>query len=270
MNRLDEPFAVSLHKDRFHGGKALIVLGGSSGKDWQKLRDQIKPDVILGANGTCFEIDNLDYHLVCENLHMAAGKANLGDKRYKRIVEILSFNHNAEVRMISFLNWKGTILVDDRIKAIKIKRMGELGENWNSQFERFCFREYGDGFLSGPMFDHPGALSSSRIQFRVGTVGTQLLHLAGILGVKEVHTIGFDLCFKDVEKHHWYSYPIYQPDRFRTNLMFTEYNYLKTQFDWIQGADFLKSIQSLFERDKLNWIDHSEGLLKEKELWCAQ
>ena len=53
----------------------MLVLGGPSGKDWRRLRNEIKPDVILGANGTCFEVPDLDFHLVVENMHMAAGRA---------------------------------------------------------------------------------------------------------------------------------------------------------------------------------------------------
>lgn len=264
--RLDNPVGVSRFENAYFGGKALIVLGGDSGKNWQRLRDEIKPDVILGANGVCFEIDDLDFHLVVENLHMAAGQAQKGSPRYRRIMEIISAERHAKVRMISFLNWKGVPIVDSRIEAIKIKRMGELGDDYDEQFRRFSFRKYGDGFLAGPMFNYPGALSSPKIKFRVGTVAVQLLHLAGILGVSEVHTIGFDFC----ELGHWYEYPQYQPDRFRTDKMFTVYNGLKTQFDWIQGAKWLKSIEWIFERDGLHWIDHSHGLLEAEGLWCAK
>jgi hypothetical protein len=264
--RLDDPTAMQLHHNRYGGnGKALIVLGGDSGKDWKALRDEIRPDVILGANGTCFEIDNLDYHLVVENLHMAAGRAAQGDARYQRIMEIVSPANTAKVKLISCLNWKGAPVIDSRVQAIRIKRIGELGDDYESQFQRLSLREYGDGFLAGPVFDHPGALTSPKIKFRVGTVAAQLLHLAGILGVKEVHSIGMDFCGYG----HFYQYPTYQPDRFRTDQMFTRYKGLETQFDWIQGAQWLKSLEWLFARDGLEWHDHSHGLLEAEGLWCA-
>lgn len=266
MPRLDDPRAMQLHQDRFHGnGRALIVLGGDSGKNWQALRNEIQPDVILGANGTCFEIDDLDYHLVVENLHMAASRAAKGDARYRRIMEIVSPRNTAKVKLISCLNWKGAPVIDSRVQAIRIKRVGELGDDYERQFQALSLREYGEGFLAGPIFTHPGALTSTKIQFRVGTVATQLLHLAGILGVKEVHSIGMDFCGYG----HFYTYPTYQPDRFRTDQMFTEHKGLKTQFDWIQGAQWLKSLQWMFERDGLDWHDHSHGLLEAEGLWCA-
>jgi len=266
MKRLDDPLAMQLHHNRYHGnGRVLIVLGGDSGRNWEKLRDEIRPDVILGANGTCLEIENLDFHLVVENLHLAAGRAAEGDARYRRIMEIVSPKNTARVKLISFLNWKGTPVIDSCISAIRIKRMGELGDDYESQFKNVSLREYGEGFLAGPVFDHPGALTSPKIKFRVGTVAAQLLHLAGILGVKEVHSIGMDFCGYG----HFYQYPTYQPDRFRTDQMFTEYKGLKTQYDWIQGAHWLKSLQWMFERDGLEWQDHSHGLLAAEGLWCT-
>jgi len=269
--RKDQPQEVDKFQGAFYGGKALLVLGGPSGKEWQSLQDEIKPDVILGANGTCFEIDNLDFHLVVENMHMAAGRASKGEERYQTMMKIISPENTAKVKMISFLNWKGSPIVDGRVKAIKIKRMGELGDNYEEQFERFSFREYGDGFLAGPLFDHPGALTSPKIQFRVGTVATQLLHLAGILGVKQVHTIGIDFCFRESSQHHhWYRYTNYQPDRFRTGAMFTQYEGLNTQWDWVSGGLWLRDmVEPLMERDGLQWVDHSNGLLKSLGLRCA-
>lgn len=266
MQRLDDPLAMQCYHNRFHGnGKALLILGGSSGKDWQKLRDEIQPDVILGANGTCFEIQDLDYHLVVENLHLAASRAAEGDARYRRIMEIVSPCNTAKVKLISYLNWKGTPIIDSRVQAIRIKRIGELGDDYVRQLQVLSLRNYGEGFLAGPVFHYTGALTNSKIKFRVGTVAAQLLHLAGILGVREVHSIGMDFC----EYGHWYDYPTYQPDRFRSSQMFTEYRGLKTQWDWVQGAQWLKSLEWIFVRDGLEWHDHSHGLLEAEGLWCA-
>jgi len=266
MNRQDDPIAMKYLEGSRLDGKALIVLGGSSGKDWEDIKKKINPDVILGANGVCFEVKDLDLHLVTENLHMAAGRAAKGDARCKRIMEIISPANTARVKLISYLNWQGVPIVDSRVQAIKIRRVGELGANYEMQMKSFSLREYGEGLLAGPIFDHPGALTSTKIQFRIGTVATQLLHVAGVLGVREVHSIGMDFC----DYGHWYKYPKYQPDRFRTDSMFTVHNGLRTQFDWIQGAKWLKSLQWLFERDGLEWIDHSGGLLKTEGLWCAK
>ena len=252
--RPDDPNGIECFEGLYYKGKALLVLGGISARGWKELREEIQPDVIMGANGTCFEIDDLDFHLVVENMHMAAGMAKQGNERFQRIMDMFTIKHNAKVRLISYLSWD---LIDDRTNAIKIRRLGELGSNYEEQLKTFSFRKYGEGFLAGPLFNHPGALTRPGIKFRVGTVATQLIHMAGILGVAEVHTIGMDFCFKE-DTHHWYKYPPYQPDKFRTNEMFTIYNGIKTQRDWIQGAKWLKSL----DFGDLNWIDHSDGLLE--------
>jgi len=178
MARRDDPAGVERFEGAYFGGHALAVLGGASAKHWKRLRDALHPDVIIGANGTIFEIDNLDFHLVVENMHMAAGRAAKGDSRYQQMIKILSPTHHARVRLVSYLSWD---LVDDRAGAVRIRRLGELGSDYQTQMRRFNFRHYGDGFLAGPLFDRPGALTSTKIKFRVGTVATQLLHLAGVL-----------------------------------------------------------------------------------------
>jgi len=257
---LDDPLGVMKFKDAYFGGRALIVLGGTSAKDWQSLRDRIQPTVILGANGTCFEIDDLDFHVIVENMRVAFGYAARGDEHYRRVASILNYPHHATTRMVSYLSWS---LVEDRSNVIAIRRMGERGQGYD--LDHFNFREYGDGFLAGPMLDHPSAMRNQKTKYRVGTVAVQLLHLAGILGCFEVHTIGMDFS----EYVHWYKYPQYQPDHFRSQDMFTEYKGLLTQWDWMQGADWLKTMQPIFERDGLEWHDHSNGLLQAKGLWCA-
>jgi len=261
--RCDDPAGVMEHAGRYDGARALIVLGGPSGRHWKELRDRLQPDVILGANGTCFEIPDLDYHMVVENMHMSAKRAAQGEERYRQMMGILSGDHQAKVRLVSYLSWD---LLDEQIdNAIRIRRLGELGSDYDAQMTGFNFRDYGEGYLAGPLFTHPGALTSSRIQFRIGTVATQLIHHAGILGVSDVHTIGMDFC----NYAHWYKYPDYQPDKFRTGAMFTEYAGLPTQWDWVKGAVWLQSLQWAFDRDGLEWVDHSDGLFKAMRLFCA-
>jgi hypothetical protein len=103
----------------------------------------------------------------------------------------------------------------------------------------------------------------------VGTVGAQLLHMAGILGCAEVHTVGFDLMFCDNHAHHAYDYPLYKRDKFRTDKYRVEYKGIDTQWTWIETAQWLKEIEWIFERDGLKWFDHSGGLLKAEGLKSA-
>lgn len=266
ISRPDDPIAIMKHKDRFYGGKALIVLGGDSGKNWRKLRADLKADVVLGANGTCLEIKDLDYHLIAENMTRAAKLAARGDERQQGFMRIITEPHHAEFRLLSHRSWNLRHLMNESGNCISIRRWQWSGATLP---DTFSFREYGEGFLTGWISRRPDTWRAS-VKVRVGTVAVQLLHLAGILGCFEVHTVGFDLCSKRVEADHWYAdYPRYQADRFRSERMFVTYKGLRTQQFWIETATFLKSIEPFFERDNLEWHDHSDGLLKVMGLKCA-
>lgn len=260
-SRNDDYDGVMNFKDQHKDGIALIVLGGTSGSDWEDLRDNIQPDVILGANGTCFKIHDLDFHLVSENMHMAANRASQGIQRYQEIMGIFTRIHQAKTRLISCLSWD--LLNGEHENCISIRRWGEADpDGYACQVKNFNVREYGDGYLHGRYVQKQNALKRG-VKFRVGTVAAHLLHHAGILGVREVHTIGFDMCFKDSDSHHWYRYPTYQVDKFRQEAMFTEWDNLKTQHDWLEGAIWLaEEIDPMFRREGLTWYDHSDGLLK--------
>lgn len=68
--RTDDPQGVMAHQDRFYGGTGLIVLGGPSGKTWEKLRDEIEPDVLLTVNGAT-RLPGADYWLLTENMNFS-------------------------------------------------------------------------------------------------------------------------------------------------------------------------------------------------------
>ena len=256
--------AVMAHQDRFNGGRALIVLGGASGKRWQELAKRVRPDVILTANGKT-DLEGAEYWMLAENMHYQWGQARQGIGRGREFIQMLNAPNTAKYRLISHRSWD---LVENHDNAIRIRRKGyEL-----SQIPaNFTFREYGEGYLSGWIFKHIQAVQTN-VNFHVGTVGLHLLHQAGILGCREVHTIGFDLMIKD-GLHHWYPHPQYAPDRFTNENMFVTKRYgdvkVATRWAWIETAQYLKAIEYLFERDELIWRDHSEGLLKFEGLRCA-
>ena len=259
--RADNPKHVMQHANRYKGGKALIVLGGYSGAGWRDLVQELKPDVLLGGNGVNQMIDNLDYWMCAENMNFSNGAAARGDPRAVAFMEMFYRNSGAKVKLISHWSWN---LLHDKKDCISIMRNQGFGRGVVP--ENFSLREYGDGLLNGWIFKHEEAISMAT---RVGTVGAQLLHMAGILGCAEVHTIGLDLLQRDDNSHHWYPYPVYRIDRFRRAGMFVEYKGVQTQLIWIETAQFLKSMQPYFERDGLKWVDHSQGLLQIEGLECA-
>jgi hypothetical protein len=257
--RPDDPQGVMRHAGKYAGGTALIVLGGYSAVDWEQVRDSVRPDVILGANGVNAKIHDLDYWMCAENMTRSAKLADEGDERSRQFAEILN-RKGARVRLVSHRSWH---LLEDASDAICIRRQGyeltEIPEN-------FTIRNYGEGYWSGWILKHKHA----GVPVHVGTVGLHMLHHAGILGCSEVHTIGFDLMFREGDGHHWYPYPIYQADRFRNETMFTTFEGIPTQHYWIETAEYLKAVEWLFNRDGMRWIDHSNGLLTAMGLECTR
>jgi len=268
MNIFDEPEKIKEHQNRFEGGKALVVLGGVSGKGWARLRNEIGPDVIISTSGATSI--PAEYWIEGENMNRAYYYAMKGNQYYKRFMHVFEDENPAKWRLINFQNWvaKGQSVAEyyklDQENTIKINRIG-IDDTQN-----FDLREYGEGLLYGWKFRKRKELGC-RTDWRVGTVGTHAVHLAGILGCSEVHTIGFDLCFQNGidGKQHWYDHPEYKPDAFRTHKVFTTYDGLETQWDWIETAEFIASLEDSFKEAGLRWFDHSEGLLKKMGIWCA-
>jgi hypothetical protein len=255
----DDPIGVMQHADRFHGGKALVVLGGSSAVDWDSVRDEICPDVIIGGNGVNAMVPNLDYWICAENMNYSKMLAEQGDARYKEFWNMFERDSGAKIKLISHWSWH---LLRDKSNCICIRREGyEKGQIPPD----FSFRSYGKGLLNGWVFRKPRA---GRL-IRVGTVAAQALHFAGILGVKEIHTIGLDLMFRSTQHHHAYPYPIYKVDRWRKPGMFITYKGIQTQEVWVDTARFFADVEPFVERDGIMWKDHSNGLLKIEGLRCA-
>jgi len=263
-DRPDDPVAMSAHHGRFYGGKALAVLGGPSGQGWATLRNEIKPDVIITANGAT-RLPGADYWLLTENMNYCHNLSQKGHQRLGKFLHVFDKMNTAKVQLVSHRSWNLLHLYGiDLRKCISIRRKGyELDDIPQD----YTLREYGQGFMAGGMSKCGGWQKGVKIL--MGTVGMQLLHLAGILGCAEVHTVGFDLTLDNPKKHHWYKHPTYEADRFRTEEMFVDHKGVTTKRWWIETAQYLKSIEYLFERDGLLWRDHSNGLLKLEGLQCT-
>ncbi len=243
------------HANKYRGGKALIVLGGPSGKAWQSVRDELKPDVLIGVNGVNGVIPNLDYWLLMENMLRWNKVARDGNKHAKELMEPVR-RLGPRVRLVNkktyrlLKNWDG---------ALPLQR-GEPQEVEHLFSGGFSLRKYGTGMWKGALMQRPDIIGDLKLP--VGTVGLQALHWAGILGVSEVHTIGYDLYFPSEQAHHFYKHPLYESNYlWQSDNMFTTYQGLKTMFFWLDAAMYLKQVEGIFERDGLKWIDHSAGLL---------
>lgn len=256
--RYDDPAGMDIHKGRYQDGIALVVLGGYSASKWQQLRDKIKPDVIIGANGVNAMVYGLDYWLMVENLSYSHRMAKKGDPKHTAILEMFHRESGAKNKLVGWQSWEW---LQDTTNCIKVRWNGRELE----EMDDFTFRDYGAGLLAGWEQNK----KEYGVPVYVGTVGAQCIHLAGILGVREVHTIGFDLIFRDGGIHHAYPYPLYGADKYRTEASFLEYRGVPTMQTWIETARWLKAIEYQFKKDNLLWRDHSNGLLKLEGLKAA-
>ena len=260
MNRPDDPVAMQQLEGRHAGAKALLILGGYSGRGWSQLRDELQPDIVLGVNGVNQAVPDLDYWLCSENMTRSCHLAKKGDLNSIQMMKMFHTVHDHKtVRLLSHRSWD---LVQDKTNAIRIRRAQH-----DPLPADFTFRTYGKGLLKGWSLKHKNA----GVHVCVGTVGLQLLHLGALLGCSELHTIGMDLMFRDGEKgHHFYKYPIYQVDRFRKPEMFVTYKGARTQHVWVESAQYLQTIEPVLARDGVTWIDHSNGLLSLEGLECTK
>lgn len=247
--RPDEPEKIMAHAGRYSGGRALVILGGNSGKRWRAVAEKIKPDVIIGVNGVNSVVPNLDYWLCMENMIYPARMADT-EKRYADIMAMYR-RTGPKVRIV---NHQGADLIPDQSGLIRAERVG------------YEYNEIGDIDWRG----YSGYVNGARMQrseiakdLRVGTVALQAVHHAAILGVRHIHTIGFDMCYHG-HKHHWYKYPAYAASRYYGDNMFTRYRGLDTSWFWLDTADYLAALEPGLRAAGVLWRDHSGGLLKLK------
>jgi len=260
--RPDDPAAVMQHANRYAGKVCLAVLGGPSGALWESVRDEVCPDVIITANGAT-RLPGAEYWLLTENMNHCHTRAKQGDERLAKFLHVLDPGNTAAHLFVSHRTWNllGPYGIDPG-------RCTPIRRGYRGDLSMFSLREYGLGFMAGPISRAESAWKPG-VKVPLGTVGAQLLHLAGILGCAEVHTVGFDLHFPDADRHHWYEHPKYAVGIFRTAQQFVTYKGLATQAWWVETAKWLKEIEWIFERDGLQWRDHSDGLLTVEGLKCA-
>jgi len=271
-NRPDEPFIIRRHKGKFEGGRALIILGGPSGKMWEYFKKKLNPDVIITCNSAT-AIPGAEYWLVGENLNRAFIYSMKGIERDIKYLHVFRAENTAKYRLINWQNWipnchKNLPSVGSHfgLHTPNIIRFNRAHMDKN-----FSLREYDQGLLLGAIFKRRAELGC-RTNWSVGGVAFQCLHWAGILGCAKVHTIGFDLGFpegRDLQHHWWDGLPDYEPDSFRTEQVFTRQYGMDTQWDWVEAANFASEIEPMFSRAGLEWIDHSNGLLTRMGVWCT-
>jgi hypothetical protein len=259
-SRPDEPAKIAEHEGRYLGGSALVVLGGPSGKDWKKLCEELRPDVLISVNGNT-RLPGADYWLLVENMHFSDKAAEQGQVREQNRLKLFDESNTAKTLLISHRSWDllPKYNIDEK-RCIKIRR--------SPTQEGFDPRRYGEGLLAGEISKVPGWNPSVKV--RVGTVSAQALHVAALLGCSAIHTLGLDFLLSQNGQHHWYAYPSYQPDRFRNEKMFTEFKGRTTMRWWLESAEWMSNtIDPILRKADISWHDHSSGLLLLLGAKCA-
>ena len=244
---------INQFKNSVQGGKALIILGGISSQKWMEVREDINPDILLGANGVNSMIPHLDVWMCIENMRRSSRLARKGDPNAVQFMNMFQRTGPA----IRIVHRKSFALLHDKEKAIPATKAPSFDADKIP--ENFSFRDYGQGYIKGALMKNKETIGD--LKLAVGTVGLQLIHHAGILGCSEIHTIGFDLCFKEKD-HHSYPYPAYAPNTYFKPENFIEYHGLKTMTFWLEGAQYLLDMKPQMLKDGIVWIDHSNGLLQ--------
>lgn len=255
MSRQDDHLTMAKHEGRYAAGKALVVLGGPSAAGWDQLYSKLLPDVLIGVNGVNQMIPWLDYWLCAENMRYPFEMSQKGVERWVKIMKMYYLT-GASYRLV---NYKSADIVPPGKDLIRIQRSLEADPYVPEvDLAQFTFRKYGGGLLNGPRMERPEIVKD----LRCGTVGLQAIHLAGLLGCSEIHTIGYDMCYPEGEAHHWYKYPPYVGTKFYGKNMFTEHKGLNTMWFWIDTVNYLKKIEPVLEKDGIIWKDHSSGLIQ--------
>jgi hypothetical protein len=270
-NRPDEPVVINKHKGKFEGSRALIILGGPSGKQWNRVRKEIDPDVIITCNSAT-AIPGAEYWVVGENLNRAFIHSGHVERDYQYL-HVFRAKNTSKFRLINWQNWMPNCHKDLESVASHFHLHSPNIIRFNRAWigKDFNLREYGPGLMLGARFKKRAEIGC-RTDWSVGGVAFQCLHWAGILGCSKVHTIGFDLCFPDGRNasHHWWKGPPdYEPDAFRVEKLFTNYLGVDTQWDWVEAAEFAGEIEPVFKQAGLDWKDHSNGMLSRMGVWCA-
>jgi len=170
------------HLSNPHKGKRFLIIGsGTSTKKLIPLKNQIRNmfDIVIGINLTTKEFeDQMDYHLIVE-------------KNPQKMYEPMCNGvHKYRKDLIRILNWKAIQYFPKDIPIYKTNRHRFDGK---ADIRRYEHNGH-EGLLIGP----PDSKGLS-----AGTSSMCALHLACIMGAKEVYLIGADLMFKD-EYDHFY------------------------------------------------------------------
>jgi len=225
----------------------LIIGSGTSTNKLIPFKDKIADrfDVVIGINLTTMEFERqMDYHLIVEkNPKLMYGPMENGEHKYRRDLPRI-------------LNWKAIQYFPQDIQIYKTTRY-----NFNGRADIRKYAHSGcEGLLIGPL-DKTG-LSS-------GTASMQALHLACIMGAKNIYLVGADLMFK-TQYDHFYPDNLYRKSTTkkanRSPIIKVDHNGIEresTEFFKASATFFDFVISTYCKEACINVYDFSDGLISE-------
>jgi len=235
-----------------HKDKTFLLIGcGHSASEIIPFKKELHNffDIIIGLNKAFVEFDNvMDYHLVSEkitkaNAHIFSNLLNDGD---------------FDTHKIRFINFKGLSFFNtDKYNIVPITRSNH---NNNLDFKSYITNSeshVNKGFYSGPVGSDG---------FSLGTVMLQGIHLASIMGAKNIYMIGVDLVFKN-NSDHFYGGRTYRDKKIgkkENQHKIVKCGEYETTRYYLESAKFLDTVIE----DKYNDIgvfDFSNGLIRKAE-----
>ncbi len=232
-------------KGKYSGKRFLIIGSGSSTGKLIQHKDKIqnKFDVVIGINLTTLEFEGqMNYHMIVEkNPQKMYGPMNDGTHKYRK-------------DLIRILNWKAIQYFPKDISIYKTTRHRFDGNADIRQYKYNC----NEGLLIGP--PDPKDLS-------VRTASMSALHLACIMGAKEVYLIGADLMFKD-KYDHFYPDNLYRKSTTKkanrspiVKVRHNEREYESTEC-FRESAKFFDFVISTYcKKEGITVYDFSDGLI---------
>lgn len=171
------------YKNTYPNSRVLIISNGHSTRAILDKKKEIRDkfDCILLVNSGFKYFDDIcDFHMICEKISPTSA-----NRVYK---DLNAGNYRTDVPR--FFNWKGIENYDPKYNIHKLARNYFGGK---PNLRTYCHNSQ-EGILIGP---------PSKRGLSLGSVTLSSMHLACILGAKEIYLIGADMMFKDDSDHFY-------------------------------------------------------------------
>lgn len=230
-------------KNKYPNSNILILGTGVSTQEIVKYKSRLKErfDAVIGVNFAIKDFEEeMDYHVISEKgmLNVFINKTDDGKYVYRKDLHRV-------------FNWK---IIDKYPKD-----MNFIKSTRNSFDGNYNIREYEysntEGLLTGPI---------TQDKIAAGTVVLQSMHLACIMGAKNIYLIGADYVFSD-KFDHYYKDKMYRDIKrdWQTKVITISHNGKKYQTlrYFKDSADFLNKFIDELKTQEVSVYSFSNGLL---------